>query len=89
MAKKSVKEILPFAEKIRNNFYSYYKIFYKFDKDQVIKLSQDNLDMWKNYYQEKYNNRKLQGPILSIFGHLKSIGGFTFDIMELRIQMEY
>ncbi len=90
LTKKSVKETLPFAEKIRGHFETYYKLFYKFDREQVIKFSQDNLNMWKGYYEEKYKNKKqVEDQQSSILRHLKNIGGLTFDITELRIEMEF
>ena len=91
LTKKSVKETLPFAEKIREHFETYYKLFYKFEREQTIKFSQDNFNMWKSYYEEKYKSKKQppQDQTGSILGHLKNIGGFTFDLAELRIEMEF
>jgi phosphate uptake regulator len=90
LTKKSLQETLPFAQKIKEHFEIYYKLFYKFDREEVIKLSQDNFNMWKTYYEEKDKSRKQsQDQTGSILGHLKNMGGFTFDLTELRIEMEF
>ncbi len=91
-SKKSIKETLSFAKRIKNHFETYYKLFYKFDKEQLIEYSQDNIDVWKNYYKEKdktENKKPAEDKIKSILSHLRNMCDFTFDLMELRIEMEF
>lgn len=90
LTKIPVKEALPFAHEIKNHFNIYYNNFYKFNIDQTIKFSKENFEMWKTYYQTAHSKKvQLHEHTKSILGHFAKIGGSTFDLTELRIEMEF
>jgi len=85
-SKKKVDEILPFAEKIKEHFEMYYHLFYKFDKEGVIKFGENDYKIYNDHFKwRESKNRDVQ----SIRGHLMQISKFVFCLMELRIEMEF
>ncbi len=86
VSKKSLKNILPLIEKVREHFEIYYKLFYKFDREESINLGKSDMDVYNYYFKVK---GKFTGEEKSIGQHLMLIGKFTFALTELRIQMEY
>jgi hypothetical protein len=85
-SKKKVDEILPFAETIKEHFEMYYHLFYKFDREGVIKFGKNDFKIYNDHFKWKESTNK---DVQSIRGHLMQISKFVFCLMELRIEMEY
>jgi len=85
VSKKPVKEVLPFAEKVREHFETYYSLFYKFDREQAIKFGEGD----RAVYEEHYKFKKKTGEERSIARHFMMISKFTLALGELRIEMEF
>jgi phosphate uptake regulator len=85
-AKKSVKDVLPFAKAVKNHYDMYYKLFYKFDKAGIIAFGENDF----NIYNEHFKGKDMDHPELrSIRRHFMQMSKFIFCLMELRIEMEY
>ncbi len=85
-SKKSIDEISPFAETIKNHFEMYYNLFYKFERERAIKFGQNDFKIYNDHFKWK---ESLNKDADSIRGHLMQISKFVFCLMELRIEMEY
>ena len=85
VSKKSVKDCLPLAKKVREHFDIYYKLFYKFDRDEAILFGKNDHLIYEEHY--KFKNRIGEGR--SIARHLMMISKFTLALAELRIEMEF
>ncbi len=84
--KKSVKEILPFAKRVKEHFEMYYHLFYKFDRDGAIKFGENDFQIYNDHF--KWKNSEDQ-ELRSVRRHFMQISKFIFCLMELRIEMEY
>jgi phosphate uptake regulator len=84
--KKNVKEVLPFAEKVKDHFDMYYKLFYKFDKEIAIKFGENDFRIYNDHFKWKKANNK---DARSITRHFMQISKFIFCLMELRIEMTF
>lgn len=84
--KKSVKELLPFAERVKEHFEKYYQLFYKFDRDGAIEFGEKDFEIYNDHF--KWKELETQ-ELRSIRRHLMQISKFVFCLMELRIEMEY
>lgn len=84
--KKKLDEILPFAETVKNHFEMYYHIFYKFDREEVIKLGKNDFKIYNEHFNWKDSKDK---DATSIKKHFMNISKFVFCLTELRIEMEY
>jgi phosphate uptake regulator len=85
ISKKSIQEVLPLAEKVREHFDIYYKLFYKFEREKAIEFGEND----KSVYEEHYRFKGRVGQGRSIARHLMMISKFTLALAELRIEMEY
>jgi len=85
-SKKNVDEVYSFAETIKEHFEMYYHLFYKFDRDLVIKFGENDFKIYNDHFKWKESSNK---DANSIRGHLMQISKFIFCLMELRIEMEY
>jgi phosphate uptake regulator len=85
-SKKNVDEISSFAETVKEHFLTYYHLFYKFDREGVIKFGQDDHKIYNDHFKWRDSPNK---DVQSIRGHLMQISKFVFVLMELRIEMEY
>ena len=83
---KKVDEVLDFTEKVKDHFEMYYKLFYKFDREGVIKFGEHDFKIYNDHFKWKDTKNK---DIKSIRGHLMQISKFVFCLMELRIEMEF
>ena len=84
--KKNIATILPFAQTVKEHFDMYYKLFYKFDREGVIRFGENDFKI----YDEHFKWKEAEDPDLrSIKRHLMQISKFIFCLMELRIEMEY
>lgn len=84
--KKRVNEILPFAEAVKEHFEMYYSLFYKFDREGVIKFGENDYRIYNDHFKLKEAKNK---DARSIRRHLMQISKFIFCLVELRIEMEY
>jgi phosphate uptake regulator len=83
---KNVKEVLPFAEAVREHFDMYYKLFYKFDREGAKKFGENDFKIYNDHFKWK----DAENPELrSIKRHFMQISKFIFCLTELRIEMEY
>lgn len=84
--KKSVKELLPFVEKVKEHFERYYQLFYKFDRQGVIEFGENDFKIYHDHFKWKASENE---DVKSIRRHFMQISKFIFCLMELRIEMEY
>lgn len=84
--KESVKELLPFAQRVKEHFEMYYKLFYKFDREGAIKFGENDFQIYNEHFEWK---RSKNPELRSIRRHFMQISKFIFCLMELRIEMEY
>ena len=85
-SKQKIDELLPFAEIVKDHFEMYYHIFYKFDRDEVIKFGQNDFKIYNDHFKWRESKNK---DAQSIRRHLMQISKFVFVLMELRIEMEF
>jgi len=85
-SKKNVNEILPFAERVKEHFEMYYRLFYKFDRKTAIEFGENDFRIYNDHFKWKESSNK-DGQ--SISRHLMQISKFIFCLMELRIEMEF
>jgi hypothetical protein len=85
-SKKKVDEIAEFAEIVKEHFEMYYHLFYKFDREGVIKFGKNDFKIYNDHFKWKESTNK---DVRSIRGHLMQISKFVFCLLELRIEMEY
>lgn len=85
-SKKKVDEIAEFADIVKQHFEMYYHLFYKFDREGVIKFGKNDFKIYNDHFKWKESPNK---DVQSIRGHLMQISKFVFCLMELRIEMEY
>ncbi len=84
--KKNVKDVVPFAEKVKKHFENYYHTFYKFDKKGAIDFGEEDFKIYNDHFNWKESPNK---DSRSITRHFMQISKFTFCLMELRIEMEF
>ena len=85
MSKKPIKDVLPLAEKVKENFDIYYKLFYKFSKEEAIEFGKSDRVVYEEH--QKFKNKIGEGR--SIAKHLMLISKFTLSLVELRVEMEF
>ncbi len=85
-SKKNVDEVLPFVETIKEHFEMYYHLFYKFDRDDVIKFGNNDFKIYNDHFKVRESVNK---DAQSIRRHFMQISKFVFCLMELRIEMEF
>ncbi|MBS3071601.1 hypothetical protein J4408_01285 [Candidatus Pacearchaeota archaeon] len=85
-SKKNIAEILPFAEKVKDHFDMYYKLFYKFDRSLAIQFGKNDFDIYNEHFKWKDSKNK---DANSIRRHFMQISKFIFCLTELRIEMEF
>ena len=86
VSKKNLSSLIPLIEKVKEHFETYYKLFYKFEREQAIDMGKKDYEMYNYYFGMK---KSLNGEAKSIGQHLMLISKFIFVLTELRIQMEY
>lgn len=86
MSKRKVSDVIQFAERVKEHFDLYYKLFYKFDKDMVSSFGENDSKIYNDHFKWKDSQDK-EGR--SIKRHLMQISKFIFCLMELRVEMEY
>ena len=85
-SKSKLDEILPFIEKVKEHFEMYYHLFYKFDREKVIKFGENDFKIYNDHFKWKESSNK---DVKSLRGHFMQISKFIFVLMELRIEMEF
>ncbi len=85
-SKKSVKGALPFVHKIEDHFNTYYKLFYKFNRESAIEMGKKDFEIYSQHFKIK---EKLEGDSRSIVRHFMMLGKFAWVLSELRIEMEF
>lgn len=86
LSKKSVKDTLSLAEKVKEHFEIYYKLFYKFDRELSIQFGKKDFEVYAYHFEIK---EKLSGDCRSIASHLMLISKFVLALFELRVEMEF
>lgn len=86
VSKKSLKNTVPLIENVKEHFEIYYKLFYKFEREQAIKLGKNDFEIYNDYFDIK---KKLDGEARSLARHFMLISKFILALTELRIEMEY
>jgi hypothetical protein len=84
--KAKLTKVLYLAEAIKEQFNLYYDLFYKFEKEKIIKISgQDR----KIYFNLPDNYKKANEYEKEVFHHLRMIRKYINALYELRIEMEF
>jgi phosphate uptake regulator len=85
--KERCKTVRDIAETIREQFNLFYEVFYKFDKEKIVAMSE--IDK-KRYFTVDETQRKIkQEWAKEIFHHLRIITRYLNVLSELRIEMEF
>lgn len=84
--KKRVTELLPFIQIVKEHFEMYYHLFYKFDRDEVIKFGKNDFKIYNDHFKLRESKDK---DVQSIRRHFMQVSKFIFCLMELRIEMEF
>ncbi len=85
-SKKKVDDVLPFAQRVKEHFEMYYKLFYKFERETAIKFGENDFKIYNDHFKWKEESNK---DARSIRRHFMQISKFIFALVELRIEMEY
>jgi phosphate uptake regulator len=85
-AKQKIEEVAPFAKVVREHFKLYYQLFYKFNKETVIKFGENDFKIYDEHFAWKESKNK---NAQSIRRHFMQISKFILCLLELRIEMEY
>ena len=85
-SKKSIKEVMDIAEMIKEHFETYYRLFYKFDRESAIRLGKNDFEVYSKYFEIK---EKLQKDSRNISQHFIVISKFILSLAELKIEMEF
>jgi phosphate uptake regulator len=83
--KVDFKEILDIMASIRMQYDLYYSLFYKFEKEKTIQISE--LD--KSRYFSVSAKKLKREETIEIFHHLRMIAKYVKALSELRIEMEF
>ncbi|MBU3913755.1 MAG: AbrB/MazE/SpoVT family DNA-binding domain-containing protein [Nanoarchaeota archaeon] len=86
VAKKSVKDVLPLAQMVKEHFDLYYELFYKFNRETAINFGKNDYEIYNEHFKIKEN---LKGEARSMAGHFMMISKFVLALSELRIEMEF
>ena len=86
LTQKNVKEVLSLAKLNRQHFERYYKLYYNFDRKQVITFGEGDFEVYEANYRMKNQHH---GDSRSISKHLMVVSKLTLSLVELRIQMEF
>ena len=86
LSKKSVKDTLQMMTLAKEYFEGYYHLFYKFDRESVIKLGNKDVDLYNAHFKVKEN---IKGENRGMLKHIMMVSKFTLALIELRIEMEY
>ena len=81
------KNIIDIAESVREQLELFYSVFYKFDKEKIMKISEIDKKRYFNV-KEKYKSTRTSEE-KEIFHHLRIITRYINTLTELRIQMEF
>lgn len=84
--KKPVKEVLPFAQSVKEHFDMYYRLFYKFDKQATIEFGENDFRIYNEHFNWKESENS---ELRSIRRHFMQLSKLIFCLTELRIEMEY
>lgn len=81
---KNMEEI---ADSIKEQLDIYYSLFYKFDKEKVIKIS--GIDSERYFNVKKVYKKTKSEEEKEIFHHLRAIAKYINALLEIRIEMEF
>lgn len=86
VSKKSIKEVLPIIEMVKEHFEIYYHLFYKYNRELAIKFGDKDYKVYNEHFQIKEN---LKPENKSMASHIMLISKLTLSLVELRIEMEF
>ena len=82
----SLKEIEEIAQLTKNSIDTYYELFYKFDNNQVSKITEADK---KTHFSLPEKYKKLPLKEQAAFHHFRLIIRYLNALVELRIEMQY
>jgi len=85
--KVKFKNIIDIADSIKEQFDLFYNLFYHFDKDKILQISEIDSARYFNV-GEKSGKIKTEEE-KEIFHHLRIIARYIIALVELRIEMEF
>ena len=81
------EHVIDISESIKEQLELYFKLFYKFDREKIIRISEIDKNRYfgvKSKFKETETNEERE-----IFHHLRIIARYINTLTELRIEMEY
>lgn len=86
LSKKSVKDTLEIMKMVKEHFEIYYKLFYKFNREDAIKFGKNDYKIYSAYFETK---DKLKGESKGIINHFMMISKLILALSEIRIEMGF
>lgn len=86
-ANKPIKEALDSATNTKEHFEKYYNLYYKFNREDLIKFGENDIEIYKLNNNKK--SKTLSPNARSIIRHFIIIKNTILALAELRIQMEF
>ena|SRR3989344_2903918 len=86
LSKKSVKDTLDLMKMVKKHFEIYYKLFYKFDREDAINFGKSDYNIYSNYFETK---ERVKGESKGIINHFMMISKLILALSEIRIEMEF
>ncbi len=84
--KSRLNNVLYLAKAIKSQFDLYYDLFYKFDREKIRGMSEQDK---KIYFSLPENYKKANEDEKEVFHHLRMIRKYINALYELRIEMEF
>ena len=86
LSKKPLNDVLELVEMIREHFNIYYGLFYKFSREDSIKLGKSDFNIYGKYVEIK---KDLEEESDSIANHIMMTGKLILSLSEIKIEMEF
>ncbi len=85
--KVKMERVLTLASMMHEQLNRFYNVFYKFDKEKVLEIYEEDRKM--SMFVMKNYNTILSKDEDEVLHHLKKVGIFILNLLELRIDLEF
>jgi len=91
MQKTNLKNILPLAELIMDRINKFYDFFYKFDRNKLKDMSQNEIEVrfFMPNLRKKLGKNWITPNEVELMSHFRRISRYLNALLELRIEMEF
>lgn len=92
LRERNLESISQLCELTVNHLRTYYELFYKFSKEQVMKMSKQDAEIYfylPKMYKKNGRMSNLTKDELEVFNHFRRITRYINALLELRIEMEF